>query len=578
MENVKDILGEISMDKMMDRVVYMTKNFPYRLAGSETEEKAAMYVCDVMKSYGMEVKNLEFNIYNSNPMQSKVEIIAPERYKIESLPCGHIRSTKPEGEDFEIIYVGDGSKEAYKGKDVKGKMVLVEVSYAPPVPEKAYIAMKNGASGIMCMNWGNDEEVICHRAIKSAWGNPTPESFKEIPDLVGVCVTRHAGLHLKELCQKREKVIARVVAIADRRWSKVHEPYGIIKGNGESDEIMLIASHLDAWEPGVTCNATGNATTLELCRVLSKHKNELKRDIHVLFWNGHEIAEAAGSTWFLDHNWDMLNKKCIAYMHIDSTGVALTKKLEIKISDELYSFARNNVKYIKDEDLRIMPLKKIGDQSFMGIGIPGVCQRISFTEEDMKKANGATLGWWNHTKEDSLDKCDPETLYKDTLIHAEFICNLVNSKILPYDFSKKFEQIESCLFPLAERYKEIIDLSDIITNFMDVKDLVLEIQSTKNTIRENKIKDYNDFVKIISRHITNIFQTYASKYDQDRYGHSNLSEPVPLLADINMLSSCESDSLEYGLIETLVIRNKNRISDGLKTIADFARLYKTILL
>ena len=79
-----------------------------------------------------------------------------------------------DGRDFEIVYVADGSISAYEEKDVRGKMVLVEVSYAPPVPEKAYIAAQMGAAGIMCMNWGNDEEVICHRALKSVWGNPTP--------------------------------------------------------------------------------------------------------------------------------------------------------------------------------------------------------------------------------------------------------------------------------------------------------------------------------------------------------------------------------------------------------------------
>lgn len=578
MEDLKKIVEEISLDQMMDRIHYMTENFPYRLSGSETEEKAARYVTNVMESYGMEAETLEFDAYNSTPMESKVEIISPEKFQIDSLPCGHIRSTGKDGRDFEIVYVADGSISAYEGKDVRGKMVLVEVSYAPPVPEKAYIAAQMGAAGIMCMNWGNDEEVICHRALKSVWGNPTPQSLKEMPDLIGVGITRHAGLRIKGLCQRGEKVIAKVTAIADRKWSKVRQPYGIIRGNGESDEFMLVASHLDAWQPGVTCNATGNATTLELCRVLTRHREQLKRDIHVVFWNGHEIAEAAGSTWFLDHYWDLLNKKCIAYMHIDSTGVALTKKLEIKSSDELYSFARNNVKQMKEENLRIMTLKKIGDQSFMGIGIPSLCQRISFTEEDMEKAHGATLGWWNHTKEDGIDKCDPQILYQDTLIHAEFVYTFVNSDLLPYDFRRKFDQIEKNLYPLAEAYQEKVDFTDVLANLKEAKELVLGIQNNSASLAPSKRSDYNEFVKIVSRSLTNIFQTYGSKFDQDRYGHTNLTEPIPLLAEIKQLDKLEPSSLEYGLIETLVVRNKNRITDGLKTVIDFGKVYKKVLL
>ena len=40
----------------------------------------------------------------------------------------------------------------------------------------------------------------------------------------------------------------------------------------------------------------------------------------------------------------------------------------------------------------------------------------------------------------------------------------------------------------------------------------------------------------------------------------------------------EPSSLEYGLIETLVVRNKNRITDGLKTVIDFGKVYKKVLL
>ena len=528
MEKVKKVLSEISIDQMMDRVRYLTEHFPYRLSGSEDERQAAQYVCDTMRSYGMEIENIQFDTYNSTPMRSRVEILAPEHFIVDSLPCAHIKATPEDGKELEIVYVASGSFNDYKGLDVKGKMVLVEVSYTPP-------------------------------------------------DLIGVGVTRNAGLKIRDLCLSGQKVIAKITAIADRRWSQVNEPHGIIHGNGNSDEFILIASHLDAWKPGVTCNATGNATTLEICRVLSQHCDELERDIHVVFWNGHEVAEAAGSTYFLDHHWDLLNKKCIAYMHIDSTGLLYANKLEIKISDELSRFARRNVAAIEDKDLRMMPLHKIGDQSFMGIGIPSVCQRVSYTEEYLAKTHGATIGWWNHTKEDGVDKCDPDVLYQDTVIHTEFIYNLVNSKILPYDFAPKFERIENNLLPLAEKYGKYVDFSDLLANVREAKALVLDVQGRRDRIREDQIAEFNDFLKIISRHLTNIFQTYSSKFDQDRYGHTNLSAPIPLLAEITKLSALDERSLEYGMIETMIVRNKNRITDGLKTIIDFAKLYQKVI-
>ena len=44
--------------------------------------------------------------------------------------------------------------EDYIDKDPRGKIVLVEVSYAPATPEKARIAAEKGTIGIVCINWG----------------------------------------------------------------------------------------------------------------------------------------------------------------------------------------------------------------------------------------------------------------------------------------------------------------------------------------------------------------------------------------------------------------------------------------
>lgn len=577
--NIDMIVKEVCKEQLMNTVSYMTNHFPYRLAGSVYEAEASKYICNRMREYGLEVVNEAFYTYNSDPMYSKVEVLSPESYVIDSLPCAHIKATKPEGDIFELIFVGDGSYDAYKNIDVKGKMVLVEVSYAPPVPEKARIAYEMGAAGIMCMNWGNDEEVICCRALKSVWGNPTEENFNKIPNLVGVGVTRNAGLKLKAMCLAGENVTVKVAAIADRKWSKVHQPFGILRNNSGNREFVLVCSHLDAWKPGVTCNATGNATTLEICRILSKYRDELKRDIYFVFWNGHEIAEAAGSTWFVDKYWDLLNKKCVGYMHIDSTGVGETELYEIKASEELLEFARENaLSEIPNKEFRVMALKKIGDQSFMGIGVPSITERMSFTKEYMEKAHGATLGWWNHTKEDGLDKCDPDILVTDTVISLKTISNLATVMLLPYDFIEKISAFKKKLENIVSQCSSYIDLKSVVSNLDETLTLVSAVQSMKNVCRDKLKADiYNECMKSISSEFTNITMTYVDKYSQDSYGYTKLSYPIPLFADIVKLSDYDPASLEYGMIMTQLIKNRNRIDDALFTLNKLLKLYKSML-
>lgn len=218
MKNFNGALEEVNQLEMEKTMQWLTTETPYRLAGSQMQKKAAEYVSERMRAYGLETELEEFYAYNSDPILSEVCIVKPYFEKIDSLPCAHIKSTVPEGEEFDLVYVNDGSPKQYEGKDVKGKFVLVEVSYAPPVPEKARIAYEMGAAGIMCMNWGNDEEVICHRALKGVWGNPTEETFPRIPDIIGVGVTRNAGLKLKKLCLSGERVRIKVKACATRQY------------------------------------------------------------------------------------------------------------------------------------------------------------------------------------------------------------------------------------------------------------------------------------------------------------------------------------------------------------------------
>ena len=72
-----------------------------------------------------------------------------------------------------MVYLGSGGEEDYAGKDVAGKAVLVEVSYAPATPEKAMLASEHHAAAMICMNWGTTEhELICNRGLKAVWGKP----------------------------------------------------------------------------------------------------------------------------------------------------------------------------------------------------------------------------------------------------------------------------------------------------------------------------------------------------------------------------------------------------------------------
>lgn len=82
---------------------------------------------------------------------------------------------------------------------------------------------------------GGEEPVICMRALKSVWGNPTSENFKIIPQIAGLSVTRKAGTYLKDLSNKGTvKVLMK--ARATRQWDKLVQPMTWLKGNGRTNK------------------------------------------------------------------------------------------------------------------------------------------------------------------------------------------------------------------------------------------------------------------------------------------------------------------------------------------------------
>ena len=572
-----EILQTLDVKQSVAHIEWLTENTPNRISGKGQDRRAAEYICKKMDEYGLETNLLEFEAYNSHPGSSEVVVTCPVEKKLASLPCCHINSTPPEGQEFEVVYLGSGGEEDYAGKDVAGKAVLVEVSYAPATPEKAMLASEHHAAAMICMNWGTTEhELICNRGLKAVWGNPTPESFPTIPQLVGVSVTRKDGEYLKELCLKNERVTVKIQASATRHWEYLPQPMGILRGTEEPEKFLLVSAHLDAWCPGVTCNATGDGTMLEMARVFGKFKDKLKRSIYFLYWNGHEIAEAAGSTWFQDYFYEDIRENCIGYINIDSTGMKGAAKYCTDASRELSDYADQIIRKVLGEDLDVNYLAKTGDQSFLGVGVPAIAGRIYYLPDVVQEQNGATLGYWNHTCEDTLDKMDIQNLEKDNRVDAGVIWGLVNAEVLPYDFQKTCEDIGEKVAFIRRESKNIIELGGIeksISRLAKNVSVLNEKRANAANLPKEEIRRLNATLLRLSRSLTNAFYTNAEKYDQDSYGRTILSKPLPLLYPMIKLSGLSKDTLEYRLLYTKMLRNRNRVADAVMLANEYVELF-----
>jgi len=585
-----------SVEKAFRHMRFLVNEIGERLAGTKKMEQAAEYVKDQMEKWGLETKIDNFHIYQSYPKEAKLRVVLPETRVITAKPLCHIASTLPEGIEGELVYVGAGGYAEYEGKDVEGKIVLADMSWAPPRPEKARIAYEKGAKALIVMNWGShDNPVIQLGAIKGQWGNPTPDTIGHIPQIVAISITRAAGEYLKDLCAKGTvKVWLR--AEASREWVLASQPVGILRGKERPEEFILIGSHLEGWGRTAICNSSGNALTLELARAFSKYKETLKRSIIFAFWDGHEVAEAAGSTWFVDTNWDDLAQHCVAYVNIDNPGILGTSVPKVQGVCEIEDFMMRTVRQVWGREGEWHDMYKGGDASFFGVGVPYMDFYTAYTPEKLKELNYASLSPWIHSEMDTIDKIDKALFAKHMAFFSILIYRLCNTLIIPYNpvsvadrLIRDLETLKSAMNTKLPGFP--VNLNSLLGKAQLLKEYAIRLMEESRKItrlseesgdEQGKIKRavnvVNKAFRKVSWELSPIMRSEAGRYGHDPYGYSMVGEPIPrLYVSIAKLAELSEQSEEFKLWQTKLIRERNRVSDAINNCVDYIELTLSLL-
>ncbi|CAH1648745.1 MULTISPECIES: M28 family peptidase [unclassified Chelatococcus] len=569
-----------SINHVMAHVDHMRIDTPRRKSGSGQDVRAGHYVVDTLKSYGLDAALQEFETFDSDPGEATLEVVSPDKRVIRALACAHIEPTPAGGYSAEIVDVGPGGESDYEGKDVRGKIVLAEVSYAPATPEKARIASVKGAAGILLMNWGRDGEPdIPWRGLKSVWGNPTPETWENIPRLFGLSISRGDGQALRAL-MKSGPVVLKANVTAHREWRKLSQPIGWLHAPDtapERDQFIIVSGHLDSWLPGVTDNITGDAVMMEIARVLAARRAELRRSVVFCFWNGHEVAEAAGSTYFVDALWEKINGNAVAYLNIDSVGMKDTTEFHVNACPELREFSRTIAEAAVGESVPISVgnLDRFGDQSFFGIGVSSTTARHGFSREVIERYHGATIGWYNHTEHDTIEIVDPAILDSDTDYWTRLVHALATTSILPQRFSPRIKDLERRFSLMLAGKKDPAQLSLIhegiaaLAPELEWLDARLDQLAATRDTDQKAVQRANRLILRLSRQLTFITGSASGKYEQDSYGISTLHLPVPLLGCLDDFQKADPDGLEAKLLTTKLMRLRHTVTDALQLARAF---------
>ncbi len=544
-------------------------NTLFRDSGTKDEWAAAEYIRDRMAAYGVAARIHEFESLISWPLEGSLTVLDERGNPAEEIAV-RTRSfgaqTPDGGVEAELIFVPFAQPEAgamifshravagdYSGLDVAGKVVIT----MDGGPDGIRRAQERGAAGHIHI-WPSDEHVIHEMIGTSVWGTPTPESARRLPTIPVLGVSNGDGERLRERCEAGT-VRIRMVSNVDTAWRKLPLVVADIPA-GSSDRFLLVGAHIDSWYEGITDNATGDASLIEMARVIQEQRGELSHGVRFAWWPGHSTGRYSGSTWYVDTHFAELREKCLGYLNIDSPGVRETEIWDCRYNmGEIEHITGAVVKELSGQDPNIRRPLKAGDQSFLGVGLSsmGAYRMLPVDHPDRKAVGGCGGAYWWHSPEDTLDKADANILADDTRIYVTLTARMCVPEAHPYNFVPSANDFVQHLGELQNVAGQYLDLSEVITAAERFKSVAERVAATGPGA---DVAHYNQKALRTTRIVNPALFTIDGPYEMD----PALQLPIlPGLAPMRELATLDPESSEHRFLWTRLIRQRNRVHDAL---------------
>jgi hypothetical protein len=568
----KEIISHIDENQLMDYNKEIAKEV--RLSGSEEELRAFKFVQKTLESFGMETELSFHEAYISLPGKASLKVGGTE------LPCithSMAPSTKESGISGESVYIGDYSDD--KLSLTNGNICVVEGIASPEVIAKLSDA---GTPAAIFINGPYTHEMI----VSTVWGSPSPENFSQMPNIPVVSINDDTGEILKQFI-KEGKGQVELHTEVETKWTAIPTLTADIKGKEEPKNFVLFSGHIDSWHYGAMDNGSANATMLEVARVLSKYKEQLKRSIRFAFWSGHSHGRYAGSQAYCDRHWEEINENCVMHFYIDSVGgKGATILSESNCMSETKDIAAHYVKEIAGQDYIGSRYGKYADQSFWGAGVPSLFMGMSeqpLSNDPMsqkvfqvfagKEAGG--FGWWWHTVEDTIDKIDPANLKRDCEIYALSIYKVLTNPILPINQLAAVKEIKDTIKEYKSAAGAKVDLELTMARLDKLESVLMNAQSylSSSDLSIEKQKEINKCIMAISRNLVPLNYVSTDIFEHD--AAVSLS-PIPSLSSINIIGTMEKGTHDYYLLRTSINRQINKVNFLLKNTIEEAIKLLTI--
>ncbi len=421
-----------------------------RETGSPEIDIAASYLANTMRGYGVQPANN--GSYYQEVKLEKTTAANKMTIQLNNISSEKLMPLQGKNIDFkgDAIYLNYGLIEDYKGKNVKGKLVIVKSGATGDEDartafgigrKKRKIASENGAIGLVEIStvtkdtWqsmmhffnadklgvtNNSDEKSLHLWLQDEDGSITKalEAAKTINTKLSI-----AGI--AKIPVKAKNVVGMVEGTDPKLkeefviYSAHYDHNGIGKPNAENDSIYN----------GARDNAVGTVTVLSAAENIAKYPT--KRSALFILFTGEEKG-LLGSKWYVEHPVIPLEKMVYCF-NSDNGGYNDTSKATI-IGLNRTTVSKHIIDAAAEFDLTAIddpaPEQGLFDRSdnvqFASKGIPAPTFSMGFTAFD------AEINKYYHQTADNPDSLDYDYLFKFFKSYV-LACRLIaNDPVTPF--------------------------------------------------------------------------------------------------------------------------------------------------
>lgn len=533
----------------------------------EDVNRGADTIVAMLRQHGIPVTVHEPEIYLSIPLEASVEadgVTHRAKPPTASLPApdgvtaplvylaANLKALRSYSRDVAELFGGSIASEEEARRLVAGRIVVTEGFGNPAL---ASLVEEWGGVGLIAANPGVD---IHWGTCTTIWGTPDLDDLPRKPRIPVVAVNKPSGEAL--IARARAGGGATIRTRLLEGFFRQRIPVVHIPGALEPDEFVLVHGHYDSWDVGVGDNATGDATLLEMARVLWANRAALRRSVRIAWWPGHSTGRYAGSTWYADAFALELDEHCVAQVNCDSPGCRwATSFHQTTTMSETAALVREAITaVVPDAAFATKRPNQAGDYSFNNIGISSFYMLSSTMPEALKREKGyydvsgcgGNIAW--HTENDTIEIADRDNLLRDIRIYLLSTLRVANAELLPFDFVATADEFAATVQRYAAAAGDHADLTPARAATAAFRDAVARFQEAARAGRI-PIARANPVLKRLARILVPINFTRGPRFAHDP---AFTAPPLPTLAVAAELGRYRGAML--GFARTQLLRGQNR--------------------